>query len=524
MKLIIAATARKNDPDINDERSRHYWAGIRGKRVVVPGKTNPETGATWMAWGEAGRRYLDLPQQGNYNFSHRYGFGTVDAKAAVALAKTWTNLPAYADASYPGRSGEGGYPVRINDKGKTFTTGSGVESTDTWVTTATADDDVVNFIEHIQLDLLIDTGDFRDLRMVLTSPHGTESLLMKPFVECWVGYGVPDVDRDGYADDEELEPGNASPCVRVYGGSDQRGSFLLGSSRHLGESPCNGDDCDWTLKIADEEKGDDVHSIDGWTLKFYGHLSDRVDPDAEGDEDEDEGEDTDDEGTGGGGDVDGTCASNATTLCLQDSRFKVEASWKVNYEDFPRRTLVEARTQASGILAVGPNNEWGLLVKLLDGCDITGGLWAMLSETYTTPSPADWSDTWSNLNKKAIPLWTVRITDTVGDGAPYYMTNERENEDTTHQGRTIGRARINRYAFPQVCGEAAASLPVKVDVGRPGLSSVIEAASVASASSDACGDGPNRVCLYDRFDVLVDWEDVGQDRQQDQVDADRRDL
>ena len=60
VKLILAASARKNDA------SNSGW----------------ETGAV---------KYGDF---GNYEFNHEYGFGMVDAKAAVDLADGWTNVPA----------------------------------------------------------------------------------------------------------------------------------------------------------------------------------------------------------------------------------------------------------------------------------------------------------------------------------------------------------------------------------------------------------------------------------------------
>ena len=59
VKLILAASARKNDPD--------------------------NTG-----WEEGAFRYGSTTDR--YNFNHEYGFGMVDAKAAVDLAPGWTNV------------------------------------------------------------------------------------------------------------------------------------------------------------------------------------------------------------------------------------------------------------------------------------------------------------------------------------------------------------------------------------------------------------------------------------------------
>ena len=63
VKLILAASARKNDPD------NAGW----------------ETGA--LRYG------ADPNDPDRYQFNHEYGFGVVDAKAAVDLAGSWSKLP-----------------------------------------------------------------------------------------------------------------------------------------------------------------------------------------------------------------------------------------------------------------------------------------------------------------------------------------------------------------------------------------------------------------------------------------------
>ena len=65
VKLILAESARKNDPD----------------------NTGWEDGAR-KKYGAA----TDL-----YHFNHEYGFGVVDAKAAVDLAAGWTTLPTFVN-------------------------------------------------------------------------------------------------------------------------------------------------------------------------------------------------------------------------------------------------------------------------------------------------------------------------------------------------------------------------------------------------------------------------------------------
>ena len=74
LKLILAETARKNDP------------------------TNP-------GWQDGARMYGLASDADRYHFNHEYGFGVVDAAAAVDLARSWTNLPpCRKPASIPPRS------------------------------------------------------------------------------------------------------------------------------------------------------------------------------------------------------------------------------------------------------------------------------------------------------------------------------------------------------------------------------------------------------------------------------------
>ena len=77
VKLILAGSARKNDPSDS-------------------------------LWRTAGYRYGSTTQR--YSYNHLYGFGAVDAEAAVDLAADWSNVPMLREIS--GTSDE---PLRIPD-------------------------------------------------------------------------------------------------------------------------------------------------------------------------------------------------------------------------------------------------------------------------------------------------------------------------------------------------------------------------------------------------------------------------
>ena len=68
LKLILAASARKND-------------------AANPG------------WAEGAQKYGADSDADRYDFNHEYGFGVVDAKAAVDLAKGWVNVPSLRSSS-----------------------------------------------------------------------------------------------------------------------------------------------------------------------------------------------------------------------------------------------------------------------------------------------------------------------------------------------------------------------------------------------------------------------------------------
>lgn len=96
------------------------------------------------------------------HFSHRYGFGAVDAHAAVRLAETWDRHQTLANrAELQGISAAA--PVSIPD-------GSGHAAQ-----TITIAQDLV--VEHAQVRFTIDHSNASQLEVTLISPDGTRSLL-----------------------------------------------------------------------------------------------------------------------------------------------------------------------------------------------------------------------------------------------------------------------------------------------------------------------------------------------------------
>ena len=132
VKLILAASARKNDP-------------------------------TDSGWEEGALKYSSNTE--SYNFNHQYGFGVVDAKVAVDLAGSWTNAPTFRQIS-------GSYDVN-----RTLPDAHGTLPGRT-VTSSITLGPSVEFVEFIEVELDIDHTSIRDLDIELVSPSGAVSVMV----------------------------------------------------------------------------------------------------------------------------------------------------------------------------------------------------------------------------------------------------------------------------------------------------------------------------------------------------------
>ena len=202
VKLILAASARQND-------------------------------ASHAGWETGALRYGDNPDMERYSFNHDYGFGVVDAGAAVALAADWDLLPSFREQTVLWDGSTLAIPD-LPDDGDPVT-----------VTSSLDGDEFVDFIEFVEVHANIEHASFRDLEIELVSPSGAVSTLstVGPVYSYFFGHRL--LDR-----------------ISVTG------TFRYGSARHLGEDPAG----EWTLRITDHADG---HSgtLKGWALTVYGHGS-----------------------------------------------------------------------------------------------------------------------------------------------------------------------------------------------------------------------------------------------------------
>ena len=210
LKLILATSARKNDA------------------------TNP-------GWEDGARKYGADSAADRYQFNHEYGFGVVDAKAAVDMATGWTNVPplervnavSQAAVTIPPPSGS---PLQTVTATLTLNTG-------------------IWFTEFVEVNTDFDHTSFRDMDVELVSPSGSVSKLAVPFNT-----------RYYHTDDVCIAPDSSERQCTYFVRLD--GEFRFGSARHLGEDP-NGQ---WTLRLTDHfpALGGTLRS---WSLKVHGHVT-----------------------------------------------------------------------------------------------------------------------------------------------------------------------------------------------------------------------------------------------------------
>ena len=130
IKLILAATARKNHT----------------------GSSGWETGA---------ERYG--PMTGTYNWNREYGFGVVDAKAAVDAAKTWVTLA----------------PLESVEVSSSDTLNRSIpDGSDTGTSHSLTISSGIEFIEFVEVRAEFSHPSFRDLEIELSSPTSGSSVML----------------------------------------------------------------------------------------------------------------------------------------------------------------------------------------------------------------------------------------------------------------------------------------------------------------------------------------------------------
>jgi subtilisin family serine protease len=203
VRLILAGTARQND-------------------FPAAGGTVPDP--EWQS-------FFGL------NFSHKYGFGVVDAQAAVAAARTWTSVGGRASLVQCGPFSQSvGQPLADPVPGVPTPTLRPVASTITVPSCG------IGKIEFVEIRFTADHPKSGDLRIRLASPQG----LVSELADAHICYSQSEtaVNCGAYND------------------------YPFGSVRHLNE-PVIGPNGNWTLEATDMLSMDTGRFV-GWSITFYG--------------------------------------------------------------------------------------------------------------------------------------------------------------------------------------------------------------------------------------------------------------
>lgn len=163
---------------------------------------------------------------GGLHTSSDYGFGLVDAHAAVRLAETWTLSQTAANEQVVRRLNDGSFEnTNIPDGGD--------RPSVVQVTTPLT-------LDRVEVDIDLFHPRLSDLNLVLTSPGGTRSVLMR------------------------RPPAAANPLDFPL---PQRLRFTFSSSQFWGESSLG----NWTLTFRDRVSGETGY-YNRWSLRLYGDL------------------------------------------------------------------------------------------------------------------------------------------------------------------------------------------------------------------------------------------------------------
>lgn len=195
---------------------------------------------------------------GGLNFHHEYGFGVVDAEAAVKLARGWQSVgnSTLKECEISGLSVKARIPTVPQTDLVTpppyHLPVSGGLSTAIRVPETT--DCNIQHIEHVSVS--IETGgsiyghpDSGNLQMTLTSPSGQTSTLLAPH-PCTL------------ANSQGSLLSTSSTCQGL-----QR--FTFGLTRHMNEPAVAGTNRQWTLNVVDRKTGREG-SLENWSMTLYG--------------------------------------------------------------------------------------------------------------------------------------------------------------------------------------------------------------------------------------------------------------
>jgi kexin len=203
------------------------WRDVRLILAETTRQNNPSSNADGIGW-QTGAATPAGATVANYRFHHDYGFGAVDANAAVTRAKTWTTNVGFELTPC---TVTGSTTNNVIDP-------NGAVATNTAVVSGCA----IGKIEFVEITFTSNHTYAGDLQIDLVSPAGITSRLAEVTICNDGSQGIACFPYDGW---------------------------VFGSAFHLGEA-ANGT---WTLNVRDMYSASDTGNITAWSLKFYGRAN-----------------------------------------------------------------------------------------------------------------------------------------------------------------------------------------------------------------------------------------------------------
>ncbi len=168
----------------------------------------------------------------------------------------------------------------------------------------------------------------------------------------------------------------------------------------------------------------------------------------------------------------GSCAPDATTLCLLDSRYSVRASWWTADGEAGDARVIPAGTNETGLFWFFEPSNWEVLIKVLDGSGLNSHVWVYGASTTDVG-------------------YVVSVTDTVTE-----TVREYRNEPG--------------HAAPAITD--AAAFTVGPSVASSG-SRALASSAVELPDTAACHANSETLCLQDgRFELTVNWRTLDDER------------
>ena len=213
--------------------------------------------------------------------------------------------------------------------------------------------------------------------------------------------------------------------------------------------------------------------------------------------------------TEGGGvffrDTNSAC-DESTVLCLHDERFQVTVDWKTDSLDGPAQA-VPFGTSDSGIFTFFDDDNWELLVKVLDGCGLNQRFWVFSAATTNVEYTLSVTDrltgeSTSYFNPANTVASAITDTDALRDACPGLPGSRRPDGGAGSPSMSVPSNAAPSNAAPSNAAPSNA-VPSKA------LSSAVSSISAGVATKETCTPSATAACVGEngRFRVEAEWRD-----------------